>query len=255
MLRDTSNIDQLDNGFTRDQIKQLDQIVYFSSALGSLGALFIIITYVLFRDIRSFASKLIFYLSISDLMCAISYLPFGRSSRIACDLQGMGLLFFLTSSYFWTACISISLFLVFFTTQHDLNYLMKYYHYISWGFPLLATLVSLKFDVFYCRSYFTLPIILLFTSFIWFLNCIVYGVTEGFLNRYVEFFEKYLCRCRRSKEYKEIVDADIDNLVVDYSDDDDAVGITNSLNNDPRVIPPQLRYLKEIDDFVIEEYH
>jgi len=53
-----------------------------------------------------------------------------------------------------------------------------------------------------------------------FLNCIVYGWNEGFINHYIEFFEKYICRCRKSKELREI-EADKTSLLVDYDNSDD----------------------------------
>ncbi|EGG13973.1 importin 13 [Cavenderia fasciculata] len=113
--------------FTEIQIEQLDKI-----------------------DIRtSFASKLIFFLSISDLMVAISYYPFGRLSKTFCDIQGIGLMFFLSSSYFWTMCISISVYFVFFLNQVNINHLMKYFHIISWGVPFATTLIAmLNYDIF-----------------------------------------------------------------------------------------------------------
>ncbi|EGC34657.1 hypothetical protein DICPUDRAFT_34601 [Dictyostelium purpureum] len=288
--------------FTKEQIEKLDSIVYISSGMGCAGALFIIITFILFKDVRSFATKLIFFLSLSDLMSAISYLPFGRRNTVMCNLQGMGLVFFLSSSYFWTMCISISLFVVFFTSRYELNHWLKYFHMVCWGIPFITALVSLLFHAYgrtasWCFLYdptsvfrllYYVPLIavffinlLVFVAIRWkisqhsnslvskvniivsfyliaftlsqlptiinsfqnfskpndpqfslyafqlllqplqgFLNCIVYGINEGFTKHYIYFFEKHICRCRKSRELKEI-ESDRINLLVDYDTSDE----------------------------------
>ncbi|KYR00303.1 cAMP receptor-like protein [Tieghemostelium lacteum] len=296
--------------FSKEHIDNLDKIVYFSSGLGIIGALFIILSYLIFRSSRNFSTRLIMFLSLSDLMSAISYLPFGRESKALCDLQGMGLVFFLSSSYFWTMTISISLFLVFFTEKYELNYLMKYFHAICWGIPMFSTLVSLIFNAYgltgswcfiedptsFFRLFYYLPLIVVFLinlsvfvairwkiskhsnsmvakvnivvsfyliafalsqlptiinsiqNFIYptqpiyglfaaqlflqplqgFLNFIVYGYNEGFINNYIEFIEKYLCRCRKSRELKQI---DVNSgLLVDYDNSDDDETPTNRID-------------------------
>ncbi|EGG20709.1 cAMP receptor-like protein [Cavenderia fasciculata] len=262
--------------FTDEQIASLDKIVYVTSSLGCAGALFIIVSYLLFKDIRSFATKLIFYLSLSDLMSALSYLPFGRRSNVLCDMQGMGLLFFLTSSYFWTMCISISLFLVFFTNRYELNYLLRYYHYVCWGIPLFSTSVSLIFGAYgrtgswcfiadptsFFRLFYYLPLIVVFfvnlvvficirwkvsqhsNSLVSKVNIIVsfyllafalsqlptiiniYGFNEGFVSHYVEFFERHVFRCRKSREMRQI-EVDTTSLLVDYENSDEESSTTN----------------------------
>ncbi|EFA86297.1 cAMP receptor-like protein [Heterostelium album PN500] len=291
-----------DQQFSDLEILQLDQISFVSVSFGCVGALFIIITYILFRDVRSFASTLIFYLSICDLMAALSYLPFGRGSKMACDIQAMGLLFFLTSSYFWTMCISISLFLVFFTNRYELGYLMKYFHYINWGIPLVLTLISLKFNIFGITgswwkisqhantivsrmnvivSFYIIafaisqlpsiinsiqnfsspnnPVFGLFAFQLMLQPLQVYGVNEGFVSRYIEFFEKYVCRCRKSREYKDtLLDIDRESLIITYDDDDEFDSLLNSNSSGSRRSSQshqQLQNISEIDDFIIDDYN
>ncbi|GAM19082.1 hypothetical protein SAMD00019534_022570, partial [Acytostelium subglobosum LB1] len=299
--------------FSDDQILQLDHIVYVTSALGCVGSLFIILSFSIFKEARSFATTLIFYLSISDLMSALSYLPFGRTSNALCNAQGAGLLFFLTSSYLWTMCISISLFMVFFLNRYELGHLLKWFHLVCWGVPSVTTLISLIAGAFgqfgsWCfiadptstiRLFYYLPLVFvffvnlfvficirlkisqhsnsivsrvniivsfylvafalsqlptvinsiqtfsdpkhpLFPLFVFqlllqplqgFFNCIVYGVNEGFIMHYIEFFEKHICRCRKSREMKEI-DVDQERLLVDYDNSDEEsapLGIDNEL--------------------------
>ncbi|KAK5584282.1 hypothetical protein RB653_005890 [Dictyostelium firmibasis] len=305
MIKETESPNDYD--FSKGQIESLDRIVYFSSSMGIVGALFIIVSFFLFKAARSFATKMIFFLSLSDLFAAIFYLPYYRDSDLMCNLQGMGLVFFLSSSYLWTMCISISLFMVFFTTIFELNHWFKYFHFICWGIPLFTAIISLIFHAYgktgsWCfisdptsifRLLYYLPLIVVFfinlVVFIairWkisqhsnslvskvniivsfyliafslsqlptiinsiqnfsnpddpqfslfafqlllqplqgFLNCVVYGINEGFIGHYVEFFEKYIfrCRCRKSRELKEI-ESDKTSLLVDYENSDDEEG-------------------------------
>ncbi|EFA79115.1 cAMP receptor-like protein [Heterostelium album PN500] len=59
-----------------------------------------------------------------------------------------------------------------------------------------------------------------------FFNCIVYGVNEGFISHYIEFFEKHLFRCRKSRELKQI-EVEQERLIVDYDNSDEESQTTN----------------------------
>eukprot|EP01112_Ceratiomyxa_fruticulosa_P017334 TRINITY_DN5385_c0_g2_i2.p1 TRINITY_DN5385_c0_g2~~TRINITY_DN5385_c0_g2_i2.p1 ORF type:complete len:302 (-),score=7.28 TRINITY_DN5385_c0_g2_i2:24-929(-) len=284
---------------TDEQVHIIDLIIFTSTSLGAAGALFIICSFLLFKQVRSFATRLMFFLSLSDLMASISWYPFGRLSTALCDLQAIGLHFFLCSSFFWTMCISISLFMIFYSDKFELQNYFKVFHMICWGIPLavviacfakgkygyfggwcfisdpkgifevfyfLPLLVVLLVNVgvfiairvkiakysnsmearmnivvsFYLIAFVTsqLPAVLntvqnaispnqpifmlyvfhaLFQPLQGFLNCIVYGINEGFLSYYVDWFEKYLYRCRRRspKEYEE-GDETNTGLLMDY---------------------------------------
>jgi len=76
------------------EIDVLHIILWCSASLGVVGALFIIITYLLFKEIRIFSTKLIFFLSLSDFLSSVSWYPFGAVNNYLCIVQAMSLQFF-----------------------------------------------------------------------------------------------------------------------------------------------------------------
>jgi len=131
-----------------DQIHIIQIIILATASLGLLGSLFIISTFLLFKEIRLFSTKLIFFLSLSDFMASICWFPFGSKAEILCVIQAMGLQFFLCSSLLWTMCISISLLLAFYSDKFEtfeLGRNFKYYHLLCWGIPLISVIICFAF--------------------------------------------------------------------------------------------------------------
>jgi len=283
-----------------DQVRILDYIILGTGSLGLLGASFIMITFLLFKDIRMFSTKLIFFLSLSDFMVSISWFPFGNVNEYLCTIQAMGLQFFLCSSLLWTMCISLSLAFAFYSDKFEnfeLSHNMKYYHFLCWGYPTVTVFISLLSNRFadigpwcflvphtYFRLFYYLPLAVVFfvnlgvlvavrlkisrhkgsiearmnviVSFYLvgflasqlpslvngmqnffqpenpvfvlylfqslfqpmqgFLNCLVYGKNEGFVEYYIRFFEKYFFRCRKGEDYEQ-EGVDTGNLLEEYN--------------------------------------
>jgi len=131
-----------------DQIDIIQTIILATASLGLLGSLFIISTFLLFKEIRLFSTKLLFFLSLSDFMASICWYPFGSKDEILCVIQAMGLQFFLCSSLLWTMCISISLLLAFYSDKFEtfeLSRNFKYYYALCWGIPLISVIICLSF--------------------------------------------------------------------------------------------------------------
>jgi len=130
-----------------DQIRILHAVILGSASLGLLGSLFIIVTFFLFKEIRLFSTKLIFYLSLSDFMASVCWYPFGSVNEYLCLIQAMGLQFFLCSSLLWTMCISLSLMFAFYADKFEhfeLSRNMRFYHCICWGIPLLSVIICVS---------------------------------------------------------------------------------------------------------------
>lgn len=129
-------------------IEIIHHIIYGSASLGLLGAAFIIITFLLFKEIRLFSTKLIFFLSLSDFMASLCWFPFGNVNDFLCLVQAMGLQFFLGSSLLWTMCISLSLMFAFYADKFEtfeLSQNMKFYHIICWGIPFVSVVLCFAF--------------------------------------------------------------------------------------------------------------
>lgn len=79
----------------------------FSGAVGFLGALVIIVSFLVFPKLRSFAFRLILYLSLSDAGAAV-FMIMGpaHSSTAFCEIQGFFTSFFNLLSVLWTDLIA-----------------------------------------------------------------------------------------------------------------------------------------------------
>lgn len=124
-------------------------MLYFSSILSLIGSLFIILTFLVFKRTRTFGTKLIFFLSISDFFASIAWLPWNTSDQL-CNIQAIFLQFFELSSYCWTFCIAISLYQVLFLEQSEKKSQrwLPLYHILSWGLPLISVILCVIFNKF-----------------------------------------------------------------------------------------------------------
>jgi len=98
---------------SKEQEEIIDNVLYGTASLSIIGAFFIVMTFLLFKETRTYGTKLIFFLSISDLITSIGFLPWNKNYFL-CILQASTLQFFEMSSYLWSLAISISLFQVFY---------------------------------------------------------------------------------------------------------------------------------------------
>jgi len=133
-----------------DEEKQIiNSILYVSASLSAIGALFIILTYLLFKETRTSGTKLIFFLSFTDLMCSLSWLPWNLDATL-CIIQAVSLQFFEAASFMWTFCICVSLYQIIYQEKLDeeAKKMMPAYHILSWGYPAVSVIFCLIFDRF-----------------------------------------------------------------------------------------------------------
>lgn len=122
-------------------------LVLFSCALSFLGSSLIILTYVLWSDLRTTPRKLLVFLSVSDALSAASYAvgvwTLFRSDSAGCVAQGAVSTFSNTSSFFWTVAIAVYLYIfIVRCSQRTADSLLLLFHLISWGVPLAITVVA-----------------------------------------------------------------------------------------------------------------
>lgn len=123
-----------------DQVAIIDKIVMVTCALGMAGAVFMMVTYALFKELREFSTKLICLLSLSDFMASLVWFPFTHRQTTFCLVQSVGLQFFLSASFLWTVAISISLLFAFYSNKlehFELSQKLRYYNIICWGVPFI----------------------------------------------------------------------------------------------------------------------
>ncbi|KAI1890823.1 hypothetical protein AGOR_G00157580 [Albula goreensis] len=122
-------------------------VILISCALSFLGSILITCTYIIWTDLRTRPRKLLMFLSIADLLSAISY-SYGvgkifQSNSWDCILQGAISTFANTSSFFWTVAIAIYLYIFIVKSNQRLaDSLMLWFHIISWGVPLGITVAA-----------------------------------------------------------------------------------------------------------------
>ncbi|XP_042346952.1 G-protein coupled receptor 157 [Plectropomus leopardus] len=122
-------------------------IVLCSCALSFLGSSLIILTFVIWSDLRTTPRRLLVYLSVSDWLSAVSY-AFGvwrvfHTDSLECVAQGAISTFANTSSFFWTVAIAVYLYVfIVRSSQRVADSLVVFFHLISWGVPLAITVAA-----------------------------------------------------------------------------------------------------------------
>ncbi|KAM9408283.1 G-protein coupled receptor 157-like [Pholidichthys leucotaenia] len=122
-------------------------LVLFSCALSFLGSSLIILTFIVWSDLRTTPRKLLVYLSVSDWLSAVSY-AFGvckvfHTNSVECVVQGAISTFANTSSFFWTVAIAVYLYVfIVRSSQRLADGLVLLFHLVSWGVPLAITIAA-----------------------------------------------------------------------------------------------------------------
>jgi len=119
-------------------------MIALSSGLSIAGSLFIIVSFILFRDSRKCGRRLLFMLSLADLGLAVAWL-FGvvinmhtKGISDACIAQGYAMEFFRLSSFMWTGCFAIHLYQIIWKNIKDPEVYELRYHLMAWGLPTLV---------------------------------------------------------------------------------------------------------------------
>ncbi|KAL2103614.1 hypothetical protein ACEWY4_000482 [Coilia grayii] len=123
-------------------------VILISCALSFFGSLLIILTYIIWADLRTTPRKLLVFLSVADLLSAISYSvgvwKVFHEDSWDCIVQGAFSTFANTSSFFWTVAIAIYLYIfIVRSSQRGADSLVLYFHLVSWGVPLGITVAAL----------------------------------------------------------------------------------------------------------------
>ncbi|KAK6472353.1 G-protein coupled receptor 157-like isoform X1 [Huso huso] len=124
-------------------------VILISCFLSFLGSCLIIFTYMLWADLRTKPRKLLVFLSVADLLSAVSYfygvLRDFDSDSWDCVLQGSVSTFANTSSFFWTVAVAIYLYIfIVRSDQRTANGLLLWFHIISWCVPLGITIAAVS---------------------------------------------------------------------------------------------------------------
>jgi len=127
--------------------------VVVTCALSVVGASFIIVSFLLSVEFRKSQSRrLLFILSVCDLVVALAYIifthqagaeqssddSFNNNVPTMCKAQAIVNIFANQASFFWTDFISLFLFL---SRKYGVKHASKFiplFHFISWGWPTIS---------------------------------------------------------------------------------------------------------------------
>jgi len=115
-----------------------------SACVGVVGSLFIITTYLAFKNSRSFGTKMVFCLSIADLLHGLAWFPWAFTDTL-CTLQAAITQFSEVSAYLWALCIGWSIFLAHYKEWDidEIERMIPWYYALCWVFPFLVCLIPI----------------------------------------------------------------------------------------------------------------
>ncbi|KAG2664167.1 hypothetical protein I3843_16G065100 [Carya illinoinensis] len=112
-----------------------------ASSLSFVGSGFIVLCYVLFKELRKFSFKLVFYLALSDMLCSFFTMVGDPSKGFFCYAQGYSAHFFCVASFLWTTTIAFTLHRTVVRHKTDVEDLEAVFHLYVWGTSLVTTVV------------------------------------------------------------------------------------------------------------------
>jgi hypothetical protein len=133
----------------------LDLVVDVMLGLSISGAFATIVTFVLFKDIRTYPIKLIVFLcaciliSQSFFWAAFTDLVFESK---ACQPVAFIYHYFFLANFFWTFCIAFNFYQMIVRRNRDAESLEKWYHVGSWTLP-----AAICITVYATNNYVALP--------------------------------------------------------------------------------------------------
>ncbi|XP_033103009.1 G-protein coupled receptor 157-like [Anneissia japonica] len=130
--------------------------ILISCVLSVIGSLLIICTFIIWRDLRTKARKLLVYLSITNFLASVGY-AYGISNNLLksnffnsteCEVQSGITTFSETSSYLWTVAIATYIYAsIVKSCRMVLDWLIRIFHLVCWGVPLVTVVVAVNFKV------------------------------------------------------------------------------------------------------------
>ena len=137
---------------TPELLRVADALTLTSCALSVIGTVTIIVTYVIWLDVRSVVRRLLVFLSIADFLVATSNalgtLHRGNSSDVVCKAQSAITTYSNLSSFFWTVIIATYIFISLVLQKSSVaRKLVPLYHVIAWIIPAAIVIAAIWMNV------------------------------------------------------------------------------------------------------------
>ncbi|KAK1307550.1 G-protein coupled receptor 1 [Acorus calamus] len=128
-------------GLTGSERRILRGVNVGASTLSLAGSAFIVLCYILFKELRKFSFKLIFFLALSDMFCSFFSIVGDLSSGVFCYAPGYSAHFFCVASFLWTTTIAFTLHRTVVKHKTDVEDLGSMFHLYVWGTSLAVTVM------------------------------------------------------------------------------------------------------------------
>ncbi|KAI5669593.1 hypothetical protein M9H77_19446 [Catharanthus roseus] len=112
-----------------------------ASSLSLVGSGFIVLCYLLFKELRKFSFKLVFFLALSDMFCSFFSIIGDPSKGFFCYAQGYTTHFFCVASFLWTTTIAFTLHRTVVRHKTDVEDLEPVFHLYVWGTSIVMTVI------------------------------------------------------------------------------------------------------------------
>ncbi|WVY91095.1 hypothetical protein V8G54_036609 [Vigna mungo] len=112
-----------------------------ASSLSLAGSSFIVLCYLLFKELRKFSFKLVFYLALADMLCSFFSIIGDPFKGLFCYAQGYSTHFFCVASFLWTTTIAFTLHRTVVKHKTDVEDLEAMFHLYVWGTSLVMTVM------------------------------------------------------------------------------------------------------------------
>ncbi|XP_077230610.1 G-protein coupled receptor 1-like isoform X2 [Tasmannia lanceolata] len=134
---------QASGNLTGKERRILTSVNSGASALSFGGSAFIVLCYLLFKELRKFSFKLVFFLALSDMFCSLFNIVGDPSKGFFCFAQGYSTHFFCVASFLWTTTIAFTLHRTVVRHKTDVEDLGPMFHLYVWGTSLAMTVMRL----------------------------------------------------------------------------------------------------------------
>jgi len=118
----------------------LNEMTNYLLAISIGGALISLVTFLIFRDIRTYPIKLICYLCVCIIAGYSAFIAADKSpipeDEGACIACAVFVHYFLVANFCWTFCIAFNFYQMIVRRNRESQLLEKWYHLFSWGVPL-----------------------------------------------------------------------------------------------------------------------
>lgn len=112
-----------------------------AAALSLTGSAFIVLCYILFKELRKFSFKLVFFLALSDMFCSFFSIVGDPSNGLFCYAQDYSTHFFCIASFLWTTTIAFTLHRTVVKHKTDVEDLGSIFHLYVWGTSFAMTII------------------------------------------------------------------------------------------------------------------